>query len=137
MSCELCETDGGQVLWRDPLCRVVLAANESIPGFCRVITTAHVAEATDLGTERLFGMMRILFATERAVRDVLRPDKINLASLGNVVPHLHWHVIPRWRDDAWFPAPIWAPASRAARPRQFGEELAADLARALERQLGA
>jgi diadenosine tetraphosphate (Ap4A) HIT family hydrolase len=38
---------------------------------------------------------------------VLHPDKINLASFGNVVPHLHWHVIPRFEDDAHFPAPIW------------------------------
>ena len=47
-----------------------------------------------------------------AAREVLRPDKINLASLGNVVPHLHWHVIPRFADDRHFPAPVWATPQR-------------------------
>jgi diadenosine tetraphosphate (Ap4A) HIT family hydrolase len=50
------------------------------------------------------------------VREVMQPDKVNLASLGNVVPHLHWHVIPRYTDDAHFPAPVWAPAVRVTDP---------------------
>jgi diadenosine tetraphosphate (Ap4A) HIT family hydrolase len=56
---------------------------------------------------------------------VAQPDKINLACLGNVVPHLHWHVIPRWRDDSHFPAPIWAAAKRVvvARDNDAREEL--------------
>jgi diadenosine tetraphosphate (Ap4A) HIT family hydrolase len=60
-------------------------------------------------------LMDVVFATERALRRIMQPDKINLASLGNVVPHLHWHVIPRWRDDSHFPAPIWAAATRVRR----------------------
>jgi diadenosine tetraphosphate (Ap4A) HIT family hydrolase len=46
------------------------------------------------------------------VRDVMQPLKVNVASLGNVVPHLHWHVIPRYADDAHVPAPVWAQAQR-------------------------
>ncbi|MCD8514932.1 MAG: HIT domain-containing protein, partial [Burkholderiaceae bacterium] len=42
------------------------------------------------------------------------PTKVNLASLGNVVPHLHWHVMARYDWDSRFPAPIWAPAQRVA-----------------------
>jgi diadenosine tetraphosphate (Ap4A) HIT family hydrolase len=44
---------------------------------------------------------------------VLDPLKINLASFGNMTPHLHWHVIPRWADDAHFPQPVWGPRQRA------------------------
>jgi diadenosine tetraphosphate (Ap4A) HIT family hydrolase len=68
----------------------------------------------------------------------VRPDKINLASLGNVVPHLHWHVIPRWRDDSHFPAPIWATAKRAvpARLQPTDAQLIAALSAALAAQLG-
>ena len=51
---------------------------------------------------------------EEAQQSVLAPDKINLASLGNMVPHLHWHVIPRWRGDRHFPDPIWAAPRIAA-----------------------
>jgi diadenosine tetraphosphate (Ap4A) HIT family hydrolase len=61
--------------------------------------------------------MRVVFACETALRQLYRPDKVNLASLGNVVPHVHWHVIARFVDDAHFPDPIWAPARRAAKPR--------------------
>ena len=53
---------------------------------------------------------------EAALRDMLDPDKINLASLGNMTPHLHWHVIPRWRDDPHFPGSIWGERLREARP---------------------
>ena len=55
MSCELCDADGGAVLWRDDFCRVVRPAVEGYPGFLRVIVTRHVKEMTDLGErERLF-----------------------------------------------------------------------------------
>ncbi len=48
--------------------------------------------------------------------DLLRPAKINLASLGNVVPHLHWHVVARFEWDSHFPQPIWASAQRSVSP---------------------
>jgi diadenosine tetraphosphate (Ap4A) HIT family hydrolase len=54
---------------------------------------------------------------ERVLRSLLAPTKVNLAALGNVVPHLHWHVIARFSDDSHFPAPIWAAARREALPR--------------------
>ena len=57
---------------------------------------------------------------ERTLRDVLEPTKINLAALGNVVPHLHWHVIARFDWDSHFPAPVWAQALREAAPQRLG-----------------
>jgi diadenosine tetraphosphate (Ap4A) HIT family hydrolase len=70
---------------------------------------------------------------ERALRNELQPDKINLASLGNMVPHLHWHVIARFSDDAHFPSPIWAEARRPGR-RVAPPGLAARLQAALRAQ---
>jgi diadenosine tetraphosphate (Ap4A) HIT family hydrolase len=116
MDCELCTGAGGDLLWEDEYCRVVRvtdAAGEAFPGFCRVVCRQHVAEMSALAQGDARHIMDVVLATERAVRYVVRPDKINLASLGNVVPHLHWHVIPRWKDDSHFPAPIWAAAQRA------------------------
>lgn len=107
MSCELCETSGGEVLWQDDHCRVVLVNEPDYPGFCRVIWGAHVKEMTDLSDTERRHLMDVVFGTERALRQCLAPDKINLASLGNLTPHLHWHVIPRYRDDRHFPNPIW------------------------------
>ncbi len=78
-------------------------------------------------------LMDVVFATERAVRKLVAPDKINLASLGNLVPHLHWHVIPRWKDDSHFPSPIWATAQRIGRARAV--PTVANLQRALKDEL--
>ncbi|MBY0577616.1 MAG: HIT family protein [Burkholderiales bacterium] len=112
MMCELCEKIGGDLVWQSGLCRVVLVDDEDYPGFCRVILQRHVAEMSDLGLAEQMDMMRIVFAVEKAVRGVIFPDKINLASLGNVTPHLHWHVVPRFTSDRHFPNPIWGKALR-------------------------
>jgi diadenosine tetraphosphate (Ap4A) HIT family hydrolase len=110
--CELCNAPGGDVVYQGMQFRVVLVDDAQYPGFCRVIWRDHVAEVTDLNELDRMLMMDVLWQVETVVRDVMQPKKINLASLGNVVPHLHWHIIPRYTDDAHFPAPVWAVAQR-------------------------
>lgn len=66
-------------------------------------------------------LMDVLWQVELVVREVMQPDKINLASFGNVVPHLHWHVIPRYTDDVHFPQPVWGQAQRALQPAALQE----------------
>lgn len=112
-ACPLCQPENEQVLWRDATLRVILAKDPAYPAFCRVILNRHVPEMTDLPAEERLHLMQAVFAVETALRDLLHPDKINLASLGNQVPHLHWHVIPRFGDDAHFPDPVWAARQRA------------------------
>ncbi len=112
MNCELCTTPGGTVLWEDLRCRVVQADEPGYPGFCRVIWKSHVREMTDLSPADRLHCMNVVFAVERAMRDALSPTKINLASLGNFVAHVHWHVIPRFTDDPHFPQPVWATRQR-------------------------
>ncbi len=114
MGCELCERDGGSVLWRDDFCRIVRVSSIDYPGYCRVILNRHASEMTDLGAGERERLMRAVFACEAALRDLFRPDKVNLASFGNQVPHLHWHVIARHADDRTFPDPIWATPRRAS-----------------------
>ena len=136
MSCELCEQDGGHVLWRDASCRIVYIDEPGYSGFCRVIWGAHVKEMTDLPAEARAALMRAVFAVENVLREVLRPHKVNLASLGNMTPHLHWHVIPRFENDPHFPNPIWGVRIRAPAPTD-GPKLMAELRRALGQYLGA
>lgn len=135
--CELCESPGGEVLLEDPAgaWRVVLVEEPDYPGFCRVIAGSHVRENTDLPPEQRRRLLEVVLLVEEAVREVVRPHKVNLASLGNVTPHVHWHVIPRWEDDRCFPASIWAPARREAAPRPSPPDLAARLREALVRRL--
>lgn len=133
-ACPLCEPTAETVLWQDAVCRVIWVGDAHFPGFCRVIWQAHVAEMTDLGDADQTRLLQVVFAVEAAVRAVCRPDKINLASLGNMVPHVHWHVIPRWRTDRNFPEAIWAVPQRAGTvPDAAGwaEAIAARLARHL------
>jgi len=113
LSCLLCDTPGGTVLWQDGFCRVVRADEPDYPGFLRVILNAHIKEMTDLSAADQAALMRVVLAVEAALREVMAPDKINLASLGNVVPHLHWHVIPRFTDDPHFPNPVWGAKQRS------------------------
>ncbi len=136
MNCPLCAVPGGTILWRDDFCRVVLADEPDYPGFLRVILAAHVKEMTDLPPAAQRRVLDVVLAAEAALREVLAPDKVNLASLGNVVPHLHWHVIPRFADDPHFPNPVWGARVRNtphAVPADAGERLAASFTRRLGR----
>ena len=131
-SCELCAPSPFPVLFADTRLSVVLVTDTpDYPAFCRVIWRGHVREMTDLSAADRAYLMDWVFRTEAALRTVLAPDKINLASLGNVVPHLHWHVIPRFAEDAHFPAPVWA-----ARARDGVAHGRPDLAAALREALG-
>lgn len=133
-SCELCNSVGGEPLWQDDLCRVVLVEDRDYPGFCRVILNRHVREMTDLDAEARQRLMDVVFAAERALRQLLQPAKINLASLGNMTPHLHWHVIPRFADDRHFPGSVWSETRRAGVPRAVDRDA---LRRNLRKQLQA
>ncbi len=112
--CDLCADVGGELLYQEEQFRVVLVDDAAFPGFCRVIWKEHVREMTDLSVLERILLMDAVWHTEAAIREVMLPDKINVASLGNVVPHLHWHVIPRYADDARFPDPVWGAAARQA-----------------------
>ena len=110
--CELCERDGGILIARNERMRIIRAEDSDHPAFYRVIWNAHVAEWTDLPPADRSALMQVVAKVETVLRHVLQPTKVNLASLGNVVPHLHWHVIARYDWDARWPAPVWAPKVR-------------------------
>lgn len=134
----LCAQAGGEVLWDDGFARIVLADEPDHPGFCRVILNAHRREMTDLAAEERSRLMDLVYAVERALRELMQPDKINLASLGNLVPHLHWHVIPRFADDPHFPGAVWAPKLREkphAAPAGFVRALRQKLAETIGKPL--
>ena len=111
-NCVLCKDElkpeEGQLIWRGDDCRVIMVNDPDLPGFCRVIWNRHVAEMTDLSYGERDHLMTLVFAVEEAVRHVMHPDKVNIAALGNMVPHIHWHVIPRFKDDAFFPGSAWS-----------------------------
>jgi diadenosine tetraphosphate (Ap4A) HIT family hydrolase len=120
----------------DARCRVVLIDDAPFAGLCRVVWNDHVKEISDLGHADRTHLMDVVYAAEAALRELLQPEKMNVASLGNQVPHVHWHVIPRYRDDSHFPEPIWAAPLRESAPRPLPPGFIARLTSALEARLG-
>lgn len=137
MTCELCDLKAPTVYRNDKL-SVIIVDDAAYPGFCRVIWNDHVREMSDLSQKDRLAINEAVYQVELALVGVMKPFKVNLASLGNMVPHLHWHLIPRYEDDAQFPSPVWAPAVRStdepvlAARRALLPQLAADIARRLE-----
>jgi len=123
MTCDLCTllaapapVPEGALIWADHQLSVVAVDEPEYPGFTRVVWNAHVKEMTDLAPAERTRVMDAVWAVEAAQRAIMAPEKVNLASFGNMTPHVHWHVIPRYRDDAHFPNPTWAVAQRASAP---------------------
>ena len=110
--CVLCEGAGGRLVVETAKLRVIHAEEAGFPAFYRVVWTDHAREFSDLSREDCALCMDAVATVEESLRAHLTPTKINLAALGNAVPHLHWHVIARFEGDSHFPASVWAAAQR-------------------------
>lgn len=110
--CVLCATPGGRLVFEAPKFRVIQAEEAGFPAFYRVVWRDHVAEFSDLDIADRTLCMEAVAVVEQCLRRHLAPTKINLAALGNMVAHLHWHVIARFDWDTRFPAPVWTDARR-------------------------
>jgi len=107
--CPMCAAVGrgdnhfGVEVFSGEFTEVHLERRTRLPGYCVVVWKhEHVAEPTDLDPARACGYWIEVLAVGRAVQARFGPVKINYMTLGNIVPHLHTHVVPRYRDD---PAP--------------------------------
>lgn len=126
--CPLCRDIGRLPVASAARWRVIRAVEPDFPAFYRVIWTDHVAEFSDLPPADREAIMAVVVAVEQVLRRALSPTKINLATLGNVVPHLHWHVIARFDWDSHFPNPVWGERRRTLDGHETAEaRLAAPL----------
>ncbi len=136
-ACPLCSGPGGDLVFAGSAFRVIRTDEGGFPAFYRLVWNRHVRELSQLTPAERRLCLEALVAIEELLLAHLQPAKINLASFGNVVPHLHWHVIARFEWDSHFPGPVWAAPLRqppqtelarviAARP-QLETELAARL----------
>lgn len=101
--------------------RVVQAVEPGFPAFYRVVWNAHVAEFSDLSAADRSVCMNAVVAVEHVLREQLNPIKINLAALGNIVSHLHWHVIARFDWDSHFPSSVWAAVQRVVSAEKLAQ----------------
>lgn len=105
-----------------PLCQVRLKDDARFPWLLLIPRRAGVVELTDLGRDDYVALCDEILHATRLLQAAARPDKINVATLGNVVPQMHVHVIARFRDDPAWPDAVWghgagpgyAPDDRAA-----------------------
>jgi len=114
--CPLCDGEGGELVFRSDAFRVIRAQEAGFPAFYRVVWNDHASEFSDLSRDERALCMEVVACVENVLRQHLRPNKINLAALGNAVPHLHWHVIARFEWDSRFPGAVWATAQRDVAP---------------------
>lgn len=106
-SCFFCHNIGGEALFNNDLFRIVEVKDKNYPGYLRVVLNNHIKELTDLSEEDNLTIYRAVMKCEQIVRKLFSPEKINLASFGNMTPHVHWHIIPRFLGDLHFPNPTW------------------------------
>jgi diadenosine tetraphosphate (Ap4A) HIT family hydrolase len=122
--CALCEGPGGRLVFEGAKLRVIHAQEAGFPGFYRVVWRDHAPEFSDLDAADRALCMDAVALVEQCLREHLKPAKINLAALGNMVAHLHWHVIARFADDSHFPGSVWAPMLRERNAAQEAETTA-------------
>lgn len=126
--CGYCHPKNENVIWRDDVCRVLLVEGSPFTGWCRVVWNEHCPELSDLNDAQRHHLMTVVATVEKTIRAYFSPKTINLASLGTALPHLHWHIIPRYQDDSHFPEPVWCQPVRQGLVR----DLPADFAPALK-----
>lgn len=90
-----------------PLCRLLLMNDRQYPWFILVPRREEVSELFQLDAADQQALWQETTSLAETLKDTFGADKMNIATLGNVVGQLHMHVIARRRDDAAWPAPVW------------------------------
>lgn len=87
---------------------VILNRDQFFPGYTLLFTKEHVTELFYLDSSVRSGLMEEVSRVARALYGIFSPAKINYELLGNMVPHIHWHIVPRFASEPLWPRPIWA-----------------------------
>lgn len=87
---------------------LILNRDQFFPGYCLLFAKTHVSELFHLDRQIRQGMLEEISRTADLLSRLFRADKINYELLGNMVPHIHWHLVPRFITDPLWPRPIWA-----------------------------
>jgi diadenosine tetraphosphate (Ap4A) HIT family hydrolase len=109
-------------LGRFPLCRLLLMNERRYPWFILVPERAGVGEIFQLSEADQIQWLRESSELSRTLAELFRPDKLNIAAIGNLVPQLHVHHVARYRNDPAWPAPVWGKSEPLA---YSAEEVAA------------
>jgi diadenosine tetraphosphate (Ap4A) HIT family hydrolase len=86
---------------------LMLGEHQFYRGYCVLVSKGHHVEMADIRSPVREEIFQELMKSSKLLQEVFNPKKMNLCSLGNVVPHLHWHLFPRYADDQNFSNPPW------------------------------
>jgi diadenosine tetraphosphate (Ap4A) HIT family hydrolase len=108
-------------------CYIVLNRDQFFAGYTFVLAKAHVTELFHLDAVSRQGVIEEVNCVAAALQRTFTPTKINYELLGNMVPHMHWHLVPRFSDDPLWPKPIWSEphAEKFLAPEEYRERIAA------------
>jgi len=101
------------VIYENQNIRIETEENE-IP-WLKIFTRHPYREMSEVPSEIKFEIYELLDIIEKAMIDYYAPDKINIASFGNYLPHVHWHIMARFKGDSFFPEPMWGEKQREGR----------------------
>ncbi len=114
MECSLCArvklTSEGKypyLIHEFPHSYLMLGEHQFFTGYCVLVAKGHYKEMTDMPPFMQMEMFQEMMKVSKVLQDHFKPQKINTCSLGNVVPHVHWHFFPRYSDDPQFKDPPW------------------------------
>lgn len=109
--CPMCrrwDTDSDLRIAELPNSYVILNRDQFFPGYTLLFTKFHATELFHLDREVRSALMEEVSSVAAALFAVFAPAKINYELLGNMVPHIHWHIVPRFSSEPLWPRPIWA-----------------------------
>jgi diadenosine tetraphosphate (Ap4A) HIT family hydrolase len=107
------------VVWRFPHSVALLGTWQVYRGYCILAARRHATELSALPDDVRRAYLDEMCVLARAIETCFRPDKLNYELLGNLVPHLHWHLFPRRRDDPDVRKPVWLALDRAERDGEW------------------
>jgi len=97
-------------IYENNLIRVEVEESE-VP-WLKVFTQVPYREFSETSNDVKLEIFRVLDIIEKEMLDYFKPKKINIASFGNYMPHVHWHIMARFEEDSYFPEPMWGKKQR-------------------------
>lgn len=101
---------------------IFIEIHESEIPWLKIFTQRKIKEFSEANGEERMVIWQALDVIERTMLEHFRPEKINIAQFGNYLPHLHWHIMARFKDDSFFPEPMWGERQREGKSHLDGME---------------
>jgi diadenosine tetraphosphate (Ap4A) HIT family hydrolase len=119
----LADLPADELIWQTPNSVVLLGPWQFFHGYCILVARKHVAELHHLNSDERNAFVDDLCRLAAAIEAEFQPRKLNCELLGNQVPHLHWHLFPRYRSDVNHLQAVWLDIHRAESDSTWRERL--------------